>query len=135
MMRCALQSVATICIAMVAFGGSVAAKTSDVSQQSDLLVAQPPTDQADAKMVALQVAIEAKDATAALAFASGALTAAQQANAITVIRNAPAGFSIVANLLSGAPVGGFGFPSVTTVAGLFNLVVTENQNQTRANPN
>ena len=87
---------------MVAFGGNVAAKTSDVSQQSDRLLAQTPTDQADAKMVALQVAIEAKNATAALAFASGALTGAQQASAIAVIRNVPAGFSIVANLLSAA---------------------------------
>jgi len=138
------------------------------------LVAQAPTGQTDAKTVALQAAIEAKDTTAisnllvqtprdqrgpmaalllstaqgpvitdkqfaaslaALAFASGGLTGAQQADAIAVIRNAPAGLAIVANLLSTAPTGGFGFPSVITVAGLFNLVVAENQNQTQASPN
>jgi len=71
---------------------------------------------------------------AALAFASGGLTGAQQNNAIAIIRNAPGGLAIVANLLSNSPTGGFGFSNVTTLA-LANLVVTENQNQTQASPN
>lgn len=71
---------------------------------------------------------------AALAFASGGLTGAQQNIAIAVIRNAPGGLAIVANLLSNSPTGGFGFSNVTTLA-LVNLVVAENQNQTQASPN
>ncbi len=67
---------------------------------------------------------------AALAFASGA----QQNLAIAVIRNAPAGLAIVANLLSNSPTAGFDFSNVTTLA-IADLVVTENQNQTQASPN
>ena len=54
--------------------------------------------------------------------------------AIAVIRNAPAGLAIVANLVSTSLTGGFGFSTLTTLA-LVNLVVTENPNQTQASPN
>lgn len=175
MIRCT-RSVATICIAMVAFAGIVHAQTSQVLPRGDRRVAQAPTgtQTPDATMMALQSAIDFKDTTAifnllnhtprdqrgpmaalllsaaqglvatdkqfaaslaALVFASGGLTGGQQLNAIAIIRNAPAGLAVVANLLSTAPTGGFGFPSVITVSGLFNLVVTENQNETQFSPN
>ncbi len=105
MIGCALRSVATICIATVAFDESVRAQASDVSQRSDRLVAQAPTDQTDAKMVALQTAIEAKDTIA------------------------------IFNLLNQTSRDQRGPMAALLVAGLFNLVVTENQNQTQASPN
>jgi hypothetical protein len=71
---------------------------------------------------------------AALAFASGGLNGTQQNNAIAIIRNAPGGLAIVANLLSNSPTGGFGFANVTALAHV-NLVVAENQNHTEASPN
>jgi hypothetical protein len=72
---------------------------------------------------------------AALAFMSGALTSAQLAMAIAVIRSAPGGLAIVNTLVSTNLTGGFGL--TTNTAGLFNfnLVITENQNQTQGSPN
>jgi hypothetical protein len=70
---------------------------------------------------------------AALTFASGGLTGAQQNIAVAVIRNAPGGLAIVANLLSNSPTGGFGLSNVTMLA-LVDLVVAVNQNQAQASP-
>ena len=170
--KAALRSVATICIATVAFAGAVQAQTSGVSPR-DRLIAQAPPVQTDPKILALQAAIDSKDTSAifnlinqtprdqrgpmaalllssaqslvvsdkqfaatlaAFAFASGGLTGAQANIAIAVIRSAPAGLAIVANLVSTSSTGGFGFANVDTIA-LANLVVTENQNQTQASPN
>ena len=69
-----------------------------------------------------------------MAFVSGGLTPAQQNTAIAVVRDAPAGLAIVNTLLSANLTGGFGFTALTT-AGLFNLIITENQNQVQSSPN
>ena len=71
---------------------------------------------------------------AAMAFVSGGLTPAQQNTAIAVARDAPAGLAIVNTLLSANLTGGFGFTALTT-ADLFNLIITENQNQVQSSPN
>lgn len=106
------------------------------------LLSQTPRDQRGPMAALLLAAAQSLVATdrqfaaslAALAVISGGLTGVQQANAIAVIRTAPGGLAIVANLLSTSPTGGFGFSNVTTTA-LVNLVVTENQNQTQTSPN
>jgi hypothetical protein len=136
-----LRPIATICTVAVVFAGAAYALTLSPSSGDSRLVAQAPVDQTAPEMQALQAAIDSKDTTAIFNllnqsprdFASGGLTGAQQNIAIAVIRNAPSGLAIVANLLSNSPTGGFRFSNVTTLA-LVNLVVAENQNQTQASP-
>ena len=72
---------------------------------------------------------------AGFAFLSGGLSTIQQNTALLIIRAAPGGLAIIANLQASAPTGGFGLTNVTTITGLFNLIATENQNQTAVSPN
>lgn len=124
---------------MVALQAAIAAK--DVTAIANILSATPRDQRGPLATLLLSSAqsVQSADAQfaaslAALAFMSGGLTNAQQNTALAVIRSAPGGLALVSTVLSNNLTGGFGLsPAATT--GFFNLIITENQNQTQSSPN
>jgi hypothetical protein len=112
------------------------------SQAIFSILNQTPRDQRGPLATLLLSAAQGLQATdkqfaatlAAMAFISGGLTPIQQNTAVAIVRDAPAGLAIVNTMLAANLTGGFGFTAVTTV-GLFNLIITENQNQVQSSPN